>query len=94
VEGWVRGLGPWELAGVERAVLATKSVCVAGRLVGEWGVGMGGRREWGVEEAVGAASVEVRWQTGRWGEVEDTHDVEREDLRRQLGSVVLLVGEV
>jgi ATP synthase F1 complex assembly factor 2 len=27
-----------------------------------------------------------------WGEVEDTHDVEKEDLRRQLGGVVLLVG--
>jgi len=36
-------------------------------------------------------SVEVVWQTGRWGEVEDTHDVEKEDVRRQLASAVLLV---
>jgi ATP synthase F1 complex assembly factor 2 len=36
--------------------------------------------------------MEVAWQTRQWGEVEDTHDVEKEDMRRQLGSVVLLVG--
>ena len=35
---------------------------------------------------------EVEWQTKKWGEVEDTHDVEKEDLRRQLGSAVLLVA--
>lgn len=50
----------------------------------------GGR--FGIEEACEACSLEVRWQTGRWGEVEDTHDVEREDLRRQFGSVVLAVS--
>ncbi len=52
---------------------------------------VGGRR-FGIEEAAEACSTEVRWQTGMWGEVEDTHDVEKEDLRRQLGSVVLLVS--
>lgn len=51
-----------------------------------------GEKRFGVEEAARAVSLEVSWQTGRWGEVEDTHDVEREDLRRQLGSVVLLVA--
>lgn len=45
-----------------------------------------------VEAAARAASLEVLFQTARWGEVEDTHDVEKEDLRRQLGSVVLLVS--
>ena len=95
------GLPAWELVGLERAVLAGKSLCVAARLVGEWseylnGGGRGEERErgglFGVEEACEACSLEVRWQTGRWGEVEDTHDVEREDLRRQFGSVVLVVG--
>ena len=46
----------------------------------------------GVEEAARTASIEVDWQIGRWGEVEDTHDVEKQDIRRQLGSVVLLVS--
>lgn len=46
----------------------------------------------GIEEAAEASSLEVRWQTGMWGEVEDTHDVDKEDVRRQLGSVILLVS--
>ncbi|KAI1489637.1 hypothetical protein F5X96DRAFT_640189 [Biscogniauxia mediterranea] len=99
VEGWITGLSPWELAGLERAVLASKGVLGAVRLLVEWtegyvgtGVGAEGGAAFGVEEAARLASIEVDWQTGRWGEVEDTHDVEKEDLRRQLGSVVLLVS--
>lgn len=74
---------------------------IGARLVTEWGQGFedlrqqqkekGGER-FGIENAVEACSVELRWQTGKWGEVEDTHDVEREDLRRQFGGVVILVG--
>lgn len=45
-----------------------------------------------IEKAAEAASLEVLHQTEQWGEVEDTHDVEKEDLRRQLGSAVLLVS--
>jgi len=118
IRGWVAGLSPWELAGLERAVLASKGLLGAARLVVEWSEGPAGRgpafyepvasgeekdvsgapeegrgeTRFGVEEAAKAASLEVDWQTGRWGEVEDTHDVEKEDLRRQLGSVVLLVS--
>lgn len=107
VQGWVMGLEPWDLAGVERAALAGKGLLGAVRLVVEWSEGSAGRglraskdsdaveegaaKKFGVEEAAKVASIEVDWQTGRWGEVEDTHDVEKEDLRRQLGSVVLLV---
>lgn len=151
IRGWLMGLGAWELAAVERASLASKSLCVAVRLVVEWsaawreqgrGAGTGrergsgngdaghGRRDsavgdevmlndsvsgwtdggtpsvdtqstytdatagggFGVEEAAAACTQEVAWQTAMWGEVEDTHDVEKEDLRSQLGSVVLLVS--
>ncbi|KAK0665345.1 putative mitochondrial protein atp12 precursor [Cercophora samala] len=97
VQGWVLGLSPWELAGIERATLAGKSLLTGARLVAEWSEEMqdlkeGEERKFGVEEAARVVSVEVEWQTRRWGEVEDTHDVEKEDLRRQLGSVILLVG--
>lgn len=99
VRGWLSSLPAWELAGVERGVLASKSLLVASRLLAEWSPVFAHIREnqpvesrFGIEEAAEASSLEVSWQTGMWGEVEDTHDVDKEDLRRQLGSVVLLVN--
>ncbi|KAH6628475.1 hypothetical protein F5144DRAFT_579148 [Chaetomium tenue] len=108
VQGWILSLSAFELAALERATLAGKSLLAAARLVAEWSeegaqaaipVSVqggedeeGGRERFGVEEAARAVSLEVEWQTKKWGEVEDTHDVEKEDLRRQLGSAVLLVS--
>lgn len=112
VRGWISSLPPFELAGLERAVLASKSLLVAVRLVVEWSEVLGRVRPgsaeataaavagdvgeeggvFGIEEAAQAATLEVGWQTSQWGEVEDTHDVDREDVRRQLGSTVLLVS--
>ncbi|KAF2085388.1 ATP12-domain-containing protein [Saccharata proteae CBS 121410] len=98
VKGWISGLPAFELAGLERGVLASKSLLIAARLLVEWSQEFGHVRsdqadgkKFGIEEAAEACSLEVRWQTGMWGEVEDSHDVEREDMRRQLGSVVILV---
>lgn len=99
IRGWISGLPAWELAGLERAVLASKSLLVAVLLLVEWSqefAKLRGEQEtegrFGIGEAADACTVEVRWQTDMWGEVEDTHDVDREDVRRQLGSVVLLVN--
>jgi chaperone required for assembly of F1-ATPase len=100
IRGWISGLPAFELAGLERSVLATKSLLVGSRLLVEWSQefaalkeeGSAGVKRFGIEDAAEACSVEVRWQTDLWGEVEDTHDVEKEDLRRQLGGVILLVG--
>jgi ATP synthase F1 complex assembly factor 2 len=98
IRGWVSGLPPFELAGLERGVLAGKGLLGAVRLLVEWSPelvhlrGTEAARKFGVEEAAKTASMEVDWQIGMWGAVEDTHDVEREDIRRQLGSVVLLVS--
>lgn len=99
VRGWLMGLPAFELAGLERAVLTTKSLLVSVRLLVEWSDQFGHLRtekesgvgRFGIEEAAEACSLEVRWQTKQWGEVEDTHDVDKEDLRRQLGGVILLV---
>ena len=103
IKGWISGLPAWELAGLERAVLAGKSLCIAARLVCEWSEEYRTVQEFtprheetqqrcGVEQAAEACSLELRWQTGRWGEVEDTHDVEKEDVKRQFGSTVLVVS--
>lgn len=99
IRGWIYGLQPYDLAGLERATLASKSLIIGARLLVEWSSHFehlrpaNAGREFGIEKAAEASSLEVRWQTEQWGEVEDTHDVEREDLKRQLGSVILLVGE-
>ncbi|KAL8927273.1 MAG: hypothetical protein Q9208_002450 [Pyrenodesmia sp. 3 TL-2023] len=104
VRGWMAGLSAWELVGLERAVLAGKSLCIGARLLCEWGESFAdvrkalrdGERQdgkrFGIEAAATACSLEVAWQTGRWGEVEDTHDVEKEDLRRQFGSAILVMS--
>ncbi|KAM5466319.1 ATP synthase mitochondrial F1 complex assembly factor 2 [Microsporum audouinii] len=98
IRGWLSTLSPYDLAGVERAGIATKSLLVGARVVIEWSENFrhlrpsNASRTFGIEEAAHASSLEVRWQTENWGEVEDTHDVEKEDLRRQLGSVILLVS--
>jgi ATP synthase F1 complex assembly factor 2 len=98
IRGWMHGLPAFELAGLERAVLAGKSLMIAARLVAEWSEEMidvqtpEGQKRFGVEEAAHAATLEVEYQLGMWGVVEDTHDVDREDVKRQFGSVVLLVS--
>jgi len=70
----------WRLAAFERAVLTTKSFLISLALVE-------GRLD--VEQAACAAEVEVRSQVERWGEVEDTHDVDHHDLRRVMGSIAV-----
>lgn len=97
VSGWVSGLQAYDLAGLERAVLATKSLLIGTRLLIEWSeefrdVQRSGETRFGIEEAALASTIEVRWQTGMWGEVEDTHDVDNEDIRRQLGSAILVIA--
>ncbi|KZT60360.1 ATP12-domain-containing protein [Calocera cornea HHB12733] len=74
---------PWQLAALERATFSTKSFLIALALVE-------GRLT--VEEAAHAANVEVNAQILRWGEVEDSHDVDYHDLRRTLGSVTALLA--
>ncbi|KAL4770929.1 ATP12-domain-containing protein [Aspergillus nidulans var. acristatus] len=99
IRQWVEGLEAYDLAALERGILASKSLLVAVRLVTEWSENFRqlqqlNQKRFGIEEAAEASSLEVRWQTDMWGEVEDTHDVDKEDLKRQLGSVIILVAGV
>ncbi|GAA5905080.1 ATP synthase complex assembly protein ATP12 [Sporobolomyces salmoneus] len=73
----------FKLAAFERAVLASKSYLIALGLVEGY---------FTVDEAAQAAHVEVQSQIDRWGEVEDTHDVDHQDVRVRLGSAALLVA--
>ncbi|KAF9466350.1 hypothetical protein BDZ94DRAFT_1158437 [Collybia nuda] len=75
----------WEMAAMERATYTTKSFIIALALV---------KKHLTVEQASLAAQVEVASQIERWGEVEDTHDVDYHDVRRQLGSAACIMSNV
>ncbi|KAK4058789.1 ATP synthase mitochondrial F1 complex assembly factor 2 [Microbotryomycetes sp. JL221] len=74
----------FKLAAFERAVLASKSYLIALGLVEGF---------LSVEQAAMAAHVEVQSQIDKWGEVEDTHDVDHQDVRVRLGSAAMLVSK-
>ncbi|GAA5968029.1 hypothetical protein JCM11641_003706 [Rhodosporidiobolus odoratus] len=79
----VSGFDHFKLAAFERAVLASKSYLIALGLV---------EGHLTADEAAKCAHVEVQSQIDRWGEVEDTHDVDHQDVRVRLGSAALLVA--
>ncbi|KII88996.1 hypothetical protein PLICRDRAFT_40631 [Plicaturopsis crispa FD-325 SS-3] len=79
----MEGLDCWELAALERATTTTKSLLIGLALV---------KRHLSAEQAAQAAQVEVASQIERWGEVEDSHDVDYQDVRRQLGSAACLLS--
>ncbi|KAI8888193.1 ATP12-domain-containing protein [Backusella circina FSU 941] len=76
----IEGLDAMGLAAFERAVMSSKSFLIGLALI---------HRAVSVEDAAKAAHVEMNAQMDRWGEVEDSHDVEREYIRQTLGSVAI-----
>jgi ATP synthase F1 complex assembly factor 2 len=96
IRTWISELSAHDLAALERGILASKSLLITVRLLVEWSENFRAlqrvEKKFGIQEAAEASSLEVKWQTDMWGEVEDTHDVDWEDLKRQLGSVVVLVS--
>ncbi|KAH8829662.1 hypothetical protein DL96DRAFT_1527350 [Flagelloscypha sp. PMI_526] len=74
----------WQMAALERATLSSKSLIIGFALV---------MRHLDADHASQAAHVEVNSQIERWGEVEDTHDVDYRDIRRQLGSAACLLAD-
>ncbi|WVW80552.1 hypothetical protein I302_102537 [Kwoniella bestiolae CBS 10118] len=78
----LEGMDGWELAAFERAAYASKSFVIALALC---------KGKLSANAAAEASHVEVRSQIEQWGEVEDTHDVDYQDIRRALGSVACLL---
>ncbi|KAG9016287.1 ATP synthase complex assembly protein atp12, partial [Tulasnella sp. 427] len=72
----------WELAALERSVYSTKSFLAGFALV---------KGHLSVDDVANVAHVEVLSQIETWGEVEDSHDVDYRDIRRQLGSAACLL---
>ncbi|KAI0279800.1 ATP12-domain-containing protein [Russula aff. rugulosa BPL654] len=79
----LQGFDPWQMAAMERVTFTTKSFIIALALVH-------GRIN--AEQAALASQVEVASQIERWGEVEDSHDVDYHDVRRHIGSAACLVA--
>jgi len=82
--------------------MTTKSILLSTRLMMEYLDPEKCEGRYGVEGIAHLASLEVRWQTEMWGEVEDSmvastfaliiaHDVDYADIRRQLGSATTLL---
>ncbi|KAI8929339.1 hypothetical protein BC831DRAFT_422658 [Entophlyctis helioformis] len=71
-----------KLAAFEKAVMRSKSFIIGLALV---------ERHINVEFAAIAGRLEVIHQINRWGEVEDTHDTDREEMKRQLGAAACAV---
>ncbi|KAG9300432.1 hypothetical protein G9A89_010057 [Geosiphon pyriformis] len=69
---------PLKLAAFERAVMTSKSYLIGLGLV---------EKQFTAEQATQAAQVEMVSQTMQWGQIENVHDLEHEEIRRQLGSV-------
>jgi ATP synthase F1 complex assembly factor 2 len=78
----VESFDTFTLAAFEKAVLRSKSFMIALALI---------ERHIDVEFAAMATRLEVYHQIQRWGEVEDAHDLDREDIKRQLGSVIATI---
>lgn len=77
-------LDAFDLAAFERAVMTSKSFVIALALQ---------RRFINAEQAALAAEVEVATQVHSWGAVEDSHDVDHADLRRQLASAACAMSK-
>lgn len=80
VREWINTLDNFEFVSLERATAAAKSLIVGMNVVLH-------RRP--VVELAMLSSLDVIHQIALWGEVEDTHDVDREDLHRVLGAAYL-----
>ncbi|KAI7869941.1 hypothetical protein BDF14DRAFT_1777780 [Spinellus fusiger] len=78
----IEAMDDLELSAFEKGVLSSKSFLVGLALV---------KGAVSVEHASQAAHVEMNAQMHRWGQVEDSHDVEHEYIRQTLGSVACSV---
>ncbi|KAL5038582.1 hypothetical protein BDV3_006284 [Batrachochytrium dendrobatidis] len=80
----IQGYDNIKLAAFEKAVMRSKSFIIGLALM---------EGEISVEFATTAGRLEVIHQIEKWGEVEDSHDTDREDLARQLGACTCAILE-
>ena len=92
---WLNALSYWDLVAFEKVTLTTKSfICGVLVVCSKSSHGLSHPQlNISLEEIAHLASLEIVYQTERWGEVEDTHDVDYQDLRRNINSAAMLCYE-
>lgn len=83
-------LSLWDFAVFEKTVLTTKSFICAAMLLHNKCASGASRMELTMEEIAQAATLETIYQVERWGEVEDTHDVDKRDIRRNVTAAAIV----
>lgn len=88
---YLKSLSLWNLAVFEKTVMTTKSF-ICGILLCENSVKICPipTLKCDVEMIARLASLETIHQTGKWGEVEDTHDVDKADLLRNISAASIV----
>ncbi|SCU97019.1 LADA_0H03994g1_1 [Lachancea dasiensis] len=87
---YIDSLSMWDLAVFEKTVLTTKSfICGLLLLQNKCQVP---KTEMPItmEQIAQCATLEIIYQTERWGEVEDTHDVDHRDIRRNVNAACIV----
>ncbi|GAV49320.1 hypothetical protein ZYGR_0N07270 [Zygosaccharomyces rouxii] len=83
-------LSAWDLAIFEKTVLTTKSfICGILLLQNKASTDPAKGLQYTMEDIARAATLETIHQTERWGEVEDTHDVDKRDIRRNVHAAAI-----
>lgn len=88
---YMDSLSPWDLAVFEKTVLTTKSF-ICGILLMESMTKKSTHKELvkSLDEIIRLATLETIFQVERWGEVEDTHDVDKRDIHRKISSAAIV----
>ncbi|CAI4542327.1 ADE_G0027830.mRNA.1.CDS.1 [Saccharomyces cerevisiae] len=88
---YMSSLSPWDLAILEKTVLTTKSF-ICGVLLLENKKDTANlipALKTNMDNIVRAATLETIFQVEKWGEVEDTHDVDKRDIRRKIHTAAI-----
>ncbi|GMM29839.1 ATP synthase complex assembly protein [Martiniozyma asiatica (nom. inval.)] len=85
---YLNSLDMWQLVSLEKSTLSAKSFLTGVAILRT--IDPNDSFVMSIDELSRLASLETVLQTARWGEVEDTHDVDKVDIRRNLASASLV----
>ena len=80
---YLKTLNIWELIILEKCVLSSKSFILGWLLITKHNSNVE-NVEHTIQDMVRLSNLEIIYQTERWGEVEDTHDVDQRDIIRKI----------